>query len=75
MRDVHTGELRMTESPDDKVSEPLAETAEAKPNPDVKPPPYGWFTHGYDPSKPNFKGGDEPDGKERDGSPSNSARR
>jgi hypothetical protein len=63
MRDVRTGEHRMNEKPEAEVSKPVAETAEAKPNPDVKPPPYGWFTKGYDPSKPNFKGGDEADGK------------
>lgn len=45
------------------ASPPSAENAEDKPNPNVKPPPYGWFTHGYDPSKPNFKGGEEGDGK------------
>lgn len=50
----------MTENPDDKVSKLLAETAEAKPNPDVKPPPYGWFTHGYDPTIPNFPEGNVP---------------
>ena len=54
------------EKPDVEASKPVADTVEATPNPDVKPPPYGWFTHGYDPAKPNVKGGDEGDGKKRD---------
>lgn len=53
------------EKPAVEAPTPTAEAAE-KPNPDIKPPPYGWFTHGYDPSKPNFKGGDEADGKKSD---------
>jgi len=61
-RNVRSGERTMTEKPDPELVEPV-DTAEAKPNPDVKPPPYGWFTHGYDPAKPNFKEGDVPDGK------------
>ena len=44
------------------MTDEKAEGQVSKPNPEVKPPPYGWFTHGYDPAKPN-PGDSEKDGK------------
>ncbi len=38
--------MPMSEHPDDLATD--------QPDPTVKPPPYDWFTHGYDPAKPNF---------------------